>query len=185
MSRHPIAGMSPTVQVATHLGKIAAALAPPKDIAVLGGAAVAPGTSTAMVPTTPPHPPHKSWHQELKDRAPEMVPYAVGAVAGAMAWKKHRGVGALAGAALTATAYSYFWGEADKKRVLLRLLPEALIIGGAYYGAKRGKTNGGKLAGGVVGAALGGLAGAVALSFIPGSDLYEWRQKKFGQKHGG
>jgi hypothetical protein len=153
-----ISNVVPSASILGGVADVAASLAPPP------GAGTA---KTAMV-VSPAEP--------LTDKLKKYAVPAAGIVGGALLWKKHRVLGAVAGHAV-----AYAWAHRDdKKRVMCDLVVEGAGIAGALYhkkipGAKKSP---------VVGFVMGVAAGLVGTYFVDGSpakEQFQWLKQRLGK----
>ena len=148
---------SPTARSGQRVAEIVAALAPPTRTEGDGDSA-APAT-TALVKVEPKHEP-------IGPMAMPLVPGIIGGAIGAVAWKKHRVLGFLAGHAIAANALPIARGYGDeRKRALYQLGIESAGIGGAFLLKKHMNP--------ALGWAVGILGGVAVTAFIPGSPANE------------
>jgi hypothetical protein len=105
--------ISPTARGANRAADIVAALAPPK-------------AKNALVPAGQQAP-------TFKKAAMAIVPGVVGAVAGAMLWKRHRILGAVAGHAVVSTAMPIYHGGDGRVRALWQLGIEGAGIASSLH----------------------------------------------------
>jgi hypothetical protein len=96
---------------------------------------------------------------DVKKVALALVPGVIGAGVGALVWKDHRLLGALAGHAVASTAVPIWRGGAERKRGLCQLGIEGAGVVGALLWEKHP----------VVGWLGGVTAGALVTAFVPGS----------------
>lgn len=101
-----------------------------------------------------------------------LVPGAIGAGFGALAWKRHRVLGAVVGHALATTALPLVRGGADRRRALCQLGVEGAAVAGSLLYDKHP----------ILGF-VGGLAvGAAATAFVPGSPVNTlWKKWRSGK----
>jgi hypothetical protein len=151
---------SPTVRSGQRVAEIVAALAPPvRSDDVDGDTPPAPAT-TALVKIEP-----KS--EPIGPLMP-FVPGLIGGAVGAVAWKKHRVLGFLAGHAVAASAIPIARGYGDeRRRALFQLGIEGAGIGGALLLKKHANLNP------ALGWAVGILGGVAVTALIPGSPANE------------
>lgn len=140
-----VIGAVPAASAAHRIAGVVAAMTPP------------PAAQGAMVP---------SGSSNVVAKIKPLVPGAVGAVAGFVAWKKHPVLGALAGHAVADAAYEAYKG--DKKKAACNLAVEGAGVLGALYNKKIPFAKKGGAIGGYV---AGILAGAVATYFVQGSPV--------------
>jgi hypothetical protein len=138
--------VSPSVNGAKRATDIVAALAPPS-----GSHALVPARRNTI----------------LGAEVSGMLPGVVGAVAGALVWKRHPVLGVLAGHAIGANAKELLSG--DRKKAMCHVAVEGAGILGALKYKKHP----------VLGWVGGTVAGAVATSFVSGSPASEaWKKLK-------
>jgi hypothetical protein len=157
---HVLGNIAPSLNGARRASDILAALAPPPQ----------ESTPKALAKLEP----KPQVRESAAHAALGLAPGLVGAAIGAVAWKNHRVLGALAGHALASNVYPIVrGGPAERTRALCGLGVEAAGIGGALlYPAHP-----------VVGWLGGVVVGAVVTSFVPGSGAQEaWEKIKAGIK---
>lgn len=100
-----------------------------------------------------------------------LVPGVLGAGVGALTWKKHRVLGAVAGHAVASTALPIIRGGADRKRALCQLGVEGAAVVGSLMWEEHP----------ILGFCAGLLTGAAASALVPGSaanDMWrKWRKE--------